>query len=233
LCIPRVPSSDPDTPDSELVAAWRHGNPDALEALLGRHYDRLHALCRRVLGNEQDAQDATQEALIAIVRGLSNFDGRSAFSTWAYRVATNSAIDEMRRRGRRPVPGLDEARGADVSSDSGPSTAAALKAWVDPIEAMAARFDVDTALQQLPEEQRTAVVLRDLLDLDYAEIAEVLAIPIGTVRSRIARGRVAIGALLAVRNEEDDSAPIRAFREARTEKGNSMSHIDRQRDQDL
>jgi len=92
LWIPRLSSPDPDTPDSELVAAWRHGNPDALEALLGRHYDRLHALCRRVLGNEQDAQDATQEALIAIVRGLSNFDGRSAFSTWAYRVATNSAI---------------------------------------------------------------------------------------------------------------------------------------------
>jgi len=186
-----------------------------------------------MLGNEQDAQDATQEALIAIVRGLPSFDGRSAFSTWAYRVATNSALDEMRRRGRRPVPGLDEAaHGTKTSSDSVLLTGAARTAWPDSADAVTARLDVDEALKQLPEEQRAAIVLRDLLDLDYAEIAEGLAIPIGTVRSRIARGRVAIGALLAVSDDGDDNAMVRGSREPRAGGGNSESQIDRQRDQE-
>src|SRR5690606_3712334 len=71
-------------------------------------HDRVYAVCRRLAGNEADALDATQEALIAIVRGLGRFDGRAAFGTWAYRVATNACLDELRRRQRRPDPGLPE-----------------------------------------------------------------------------------------------------------------------------
>ena len=140
-------------------------------------------MCRRLCGNEADGADATQEALLAIVRGLPRYDGRAAFSTWAYRVATNAALDELRRRSRRPVPGLDP----DVG-------------WAAPgdvAEAATARVDVDAALAVLPPEFRAAVVLRDLCGLDYAEIAEVLEIPAGTVRSRIARGRGQLADLLA------------------------------------
>ena len=230
--IPRLQSPDPDTPDSALIASWRRGDRGALETLLRRHYDRLNGLCRRMLGNEQDAQDATQEALIAIVRGLPSFDGRSAFSTWAYRVATNSALDEMRRRGRRPVPGLDVGEEAVTSSTSDISAAVAVRAWVDPADAVGTRLDVDTALQQIPDEQRAAVVLRDLLDLDYAEIAEVLAIPIGTVRSRIARGRVALAALLESRDETDDGMNARGSRAPGSDVGNCASQTERQRDQE-
>lgn len=130
-------------------------------------------------GNDADAADATQEALIAIVRGLPKFDRRAAFGTWAYRVATNACLDELRRRGRRPRPDPDAllARPAPGS---------------DPGDVVSARIDVDAALATLPVEFRAAVVLRDLCALDYAEIAEVLDIPAGTVRSRIARGRAQI-----------------------------------------
>jgi RNA polymerase sigma-70 factor (ECF subfamily) len=169
--------------DAELVADAQAGDRDALDTLLRRHHDRIRALARRLCGNDADAADATQEALIAIVRGLGRFDQRAAFGTWAYRVATNACLDELRRRARRPRPDPD----ALVTTPAGGS---------DPGDVVAARIDVDAALATLPLEFRTAVVLRDLCALDYAEIAEVLDIPAGTVRSRIARGRAAIAAHL-------------------------------------
>jgi RNA polymerase sigma-70 factor, ECF subfamily len=124
--------------------------------------------------------------LIAVTRGLHRYDGRSLFTTWLYRVATNAALDELRRRKRRPEPAeLVEDR--PLGGTAGSATASS------PVEsAVAARLDVDAALAGLSPEFRAAVVLRDLCDLDYAEIAEVLDVPIGTVRSRIARGRAAI-----------------------------------------
>lgn len=142
----------------------------------------MAALCRRVCGNDADGADATQEALIAIVRGLHRFDGRAAFGTWAYRVATNACLDELRRRGRRPVAGLDHLPEPVAGGDHA--------------EAVSAGIDVDAALATLSPEFRAAVVLRDLCALDYAEIAEVLDVPVGTVRSRIARGRAAVAAHL-------------------------------------
>ena len=164
------------------MAAARAGDGNALDALLRRHYDRVYALCRRMAGNDADAADATQEALIAVVRGLPRFDGRSRFTTWLHRVAVNACLDELRRRQRRPVPVADGTRPPDVA--------------IDGSSAVADRIDIDAALRLLPLEFRTAVVLRDLCALDYAEIAEVLGVPIGTVRSRIARGRAALVPLL-------------------------------------
>jgi RNA polymerase sigma-70 factor (ECF subfamily) len=171
--------------DQALARAAAAGDRAALETLLDRHVDRVHALCRRVLANPEDALDATQEALIAVSRGISSFDGRSAFTTWLYRVATNAALDELRRRSRRPTPVEDLPEPAATSTGIE--------------DRVGARLDVDAALAQLPEEFRVAVVLRDLLDLDYAEIAAALDIPPGTVRSRIARGRAALGEVLGNR----------------------------------
>jgi RNA polymerase sigma-70 factor (ECF subfamily) len=171
--------------DRALARAAANGDRAALDTLLDRHADRVHALCRRVLVHPEDALDATQEALIAIARGISTFDGRSAFTTWLYRVATNAALDELRRRRRRPLP-VDEL----------PEPASGASAMEDQV---GARLDVDAALEQVPEEFRVAVVLRDLCDLDYAEIAAALDIPPGTVRSRIARGRAALTELLGNR----------------------------------
>jgi RNA polymerase sigma-70 factor, ECF subfamily len=171
---------DPSPTDDELVAAAQSGDRAALDTLLRRHLDLIHAVCSRLAGNPADAADATQEALIAIVRGLPRFDRRAAPRTWMYRVATNACLDELRRRGRRPRLGLDDAL-AERPDPAPP---------VD--RSVTDRLTLDDALARLPEEFRVAVVLRDVQGMDYAQIADVLQIPIGTVRSRIARGRKAL-----------------------------------------
>ncbi|HVF75972.1 MAG TPA: sigma-70 family RNA polymerase sigma factor [Acidimicrobiales bacterium] len=168
----------------ELALARRAaaGDRAALDTMLRSQYDRVYAVCRRMTGNDADAADAAQDALIAMARGIGRFDGRSRFSTWAYRVAVNACLDELRRRKRRPEP-TDDLSLARVA-DTGPSVESRV----------GDRIDVDAALRRLPPDYRAAVVLRDLCALDYAEIAEVLDIPPGTVRSRIARGRAALAA---------------------------------------
>jgi RNA polymerase sigma-70 factor (ECF subfamily) len=167
--------------DRTLVSAAQAGDRRAVETLLRRHYDRVYAICRRVVGSSRDADDAAQEAMISIVRGLSRFDGRAAFSTWTYRIATNAALDELRKRQRRPSPqttGNDATKPEVVDSDAHRD-----------IDAIGERMALDAAIDALPEEFKVAVVLRDVCDFDYAEIATTLDIPVGTVKSRIARGR--------------------------------------------
>src|SRR5205823_14834194 len=114
----------------------------AREELLRRHYERVHALCRRLPGNDAHALEACQEPLIAVARGLPRFDERSSFETWSYRVAANAGFNELRRRRRRPEPGLPPflADAADVD------------------DAVVTRIDVDAALARLPQEFRVAVV---------------------------------------------------------------------------
>jgi RNA polymerase sigma-70 factor (ECF subfamily) len=176
------------TDDRALVAAAQAGDTRALDSLLRRHYDRVHAVCRRIAGSTRDADDAAQEAMISIVRGLPRFDGRARFSTWAYRIATNAALDELRRRKRRPaLHAVGDEREQPEPVD--PLAERRLAGVTD-------RMSIDAALDELPEEFRTAVVLRDVADLDYAEIAEALGVPVGTVKSRIARGRSQLAALL-------------------------------------
>jgi RNA polymerase sigma-70 factor (ECF subfamily) len=171
------------------VARAQAGDRDALDGLLRRHYDRIYGLCRRMTGNDADAADAAQEALVALVRGLPRFDGRSAFTTWAYRVATNACLDEIRRRQRRPDPSEVGTDGELPPPGGEPGVA----------ETVSNRLDIDAALARLPLEFRTVVVLRDQLGMDYAAIAETLEIPVGTVRSRLARGRGALADLLGNR----------------------------------
>lgn len=163
--------------DADLIERARGGDPQALDELLRRHATRVHSVCRRIAANPDDAADSFQEAMIAIAQRLDRFDGRSQFATWVYRVTTNVCLDELRKRKRAPEP---------AELPDRPVAAA------DPAE----RVDVDAALRQLPVDFRAAVVLRDLCGLDYAEISEVLGIPVGTVRSRISRGRAALVPIL-------------------------------------
>lgn len=127
--------------------------------------------------------------MVAVVRSLSRFDGRSTFSTWLYRIATNASLDELRRKARRNmvIGAADDVAHTDIADPAG-----AVR-----IDAVGDHLVLDTALRGLSEEYRLPVVLRDVADLDYAEIAEVLDIPPGTVRSRIARGRAALAKALS------------------------------------
>ncbi len=162
-----------------------------MEELLDRHYSRLYGICRRLAGNDADAADGCQEALIAIVRGLPRFDGRAAFTTWSHRVATNACLDELRRRQRRPV-----------ASEAATEHAAEQADEPTPFDQQVAdRVTINDLLLQIPDEFRAAVVLRDVVGLDYADIAADLDIPPGTVRSRIARGRRHLARLLAAADE--------------------------------
>ena len=173
------------------MTAAQGGDRGALDQLLRRHYDRVHAVCRRITGHEPTPPTPHRSAMIAIVRNLDRFDGRSSFGTWAYRIATNASLDELRRRKRRA--------GSDTRATT---TSIRHHEHADPdsgerIEAIGDHLALDAALRTLSDEYRLPVVLRDVADLDYAEIAEVLDIPAGTVKSRIARGRAALAKALS------------------------------------
>jgi RNA polymerase sigma-70 factor, ECF subfamily len=168
--------------DADLVALAAGGDVRAFEVLASRHRDLMYAVCRRITCNDHDAVDALQEALLAAWSRMSFFEGRSAVSTWLFRIATNAAIDEVRRRTQRR-------REAGARIEERPAQA-------DVEAAAVARSTVDWALGRLPPQFRAAVVLREYYDLTYQQIAEALDIPIDTVKSRISRGRQALAELL-------------------------------------
>ena len=151
-------------------------------------------MCRGIVGGTRDADDACQEALIKIVRSLPRFDGRSSFSTWSHRVAVNASLDELRKRQRRPA--LHLAAEHDRPEQPDPTAHQHAVSFPD-------RLALEAALEQLPDDLRVAVVLRDVVDLDYSEIADTLEIPIGTVKSRISRGRSALAAQLLPESLDD------------------------------
>jgi RNA polymerase sigma-70 factor (ECF subfamily) len=191
--------------DHELVTAAQGGDRGALDQLLRRHYDRVQAVCRRITGHEADAADAAQDAMIAIVRNLDRFDGRSSFGTWAYRIATNASLDELRRRKRRAVPTSNDDNNHPHAEVADPDSGRR-------IDAIGDHMALDLALRSLSDEYRLPVVLRDVADLDYAEIAEVLDIPAGTVKSRIARGRAALAKALSAEDGNHETDPERPSR---------------------
>ena len=162
-----------------------------------KHYARIYSVCRRMLNSEEDACDAAQEAVLSIVRNLPKFSSKAAFSTWAHRIAVNACLDEIAKRKRRPLLRLGRRGGGQGGGRSGEQDerddpVASAAAASDTAETAAARVDAQTALATLPDEFRVAVVLRDQGEFSYAEIAEMLDVPVGTVRSRIARGRAAL-----------------------------------------
>ena len=179
-------------PDEKLISSAQNGDSQALEILLKNHYEKIWGICKRLMINDQDALDATQESLIAIATRINKFERRSKFSTWLYRVTTNICFDELRKKSRIPIPD-SESEKLEISTE--PSFE----------NHISDKLLIDEVLNLLPNEYKTALVLRDLCDLNYDEISEVLNIPIGTVRSRISRGRSAINNYLTNGNQTDSS----------------------------
>ena len=191
-----------DTEQGDLVNRARNGERDAIDALLRIHYDAVHAVCHRMLLSRESADDAVQNALISIVRGLPRFDGSSNLSTWIYRIATNAAIDEIRRVRKRPFSADPAVLSATESATPESDTTAEVADRLDQSS------EVARALSLVPHDFRVALVLRYVADLDYAEIAEILGVPLGTVRSRLARGKEALAGHLGPRLGNSTAQPV-------------------------
>jgi len=163
--------------DVELVRRFLSGREEAFVELMNRHERRVYNLAYRMLGRTEDARDATQEAFLSCFRHLPDFRGESAFSTWLHRIAVNACFDILRRR--PPITtSLEDQPDAAQSPDHAERTAQAA--------------DVQRALLAVPSEFRAALIMHEIQDLPVEEIATILGIPTGTVKSRLHRGRVAL-----------------------------------------
>jgi RNA polymerase sigma-70 factor (ECF subfamily) len=177
--------------EADLIVRAQKGELAAFNCLVEHYQTAVFNLALRMLGASQSAEDATQEAFIAAYRHLDKFRGGS-FPAWLFRIAANACYDELRRRRGRPSISIDEPTGEDRrfdAADQAPSPEQ--RAEQSELRDMLAR-----ALGELPPEQRLAITLSDVHGLDYAEIAEVMACSLGTVKSRISRGRLRLRAIL-------------------------------------
>lgn len=189
--------------DEDRLNAARAGDRDALGSLLHDHYDRVFLICLRMLHDRGAAEDCAQEAMIRIARGITGFDGRSSLSTWCHRIAVTTALDAIRHARRRP--GLVRSR--DDETDHDTSDPNAHTDVTDGVEGSETRAVIATALSTIPAEFARAVVMRDVADLDYAEIADLEGIAVGTVKSRISRGRALLNDALSGNRETGNRRP--------------------------
>ena len=169
-----------------LISRARGGDREAFGALVEQYRDNVYRLAYRMCGNAYVADEAAQEAFVAAWRALPNFRGDAKFSTWLYRLTTNAAIDVMRREKRHQTVGDGEMVDLADDADSPQET----------VERTEQQEAVQKALSTLSEEYREVLLLRYMEELDYAEIAEVLQLPSGTVKSRINRAKAALKAAL-------------------------------------
>ncbi|MEV1155322.1 RNA polymerase sigma factor SigM [Micromonospora chokoriensis] len=176
--------------DLELLRAHVDGDPHAFAELFRRHRDRLWAVALRTLGDREEAADALQDALLSAHRAAARFRGDSAVTTWLHRIVVNACLDRIRRRQAHPtVPLPDGNRAEDGSRVGGPEPAA-------PAPDHDTALVVREALAALPLEQRAALVLVDVQGYPVAEVARILGVAEGTVKSRCARGRARLAVLL-------------------------------------
>lgn len=167
------------------------GQSAAWSELLGRYQDRLFGVCFRMVGDREKAADLTQDAMVKIIEGLSSYDGRAKLSTWMIRVTMNVCLSRMRSdklRRHASLEGMAEGRREDRYPDLG---ARELSGPMG-VERDEARRIVAEALLRIAPDQRAILVLRDSRGLDYDQIAEVLEVPVGTVKSRLFRARAAL-----------------------------------------
>lgn len=175
-------------PDADLVAQWQAGDIRAFECLVRRHERRVFRLLYRMLGSREEAEDATQEAFLSLHRHGHRFRREARFSTFLYRVAANAALNRRRSLGRSRAR-VEEFGRRHLVGDEGPVPVRDPEAAAQGTQAQIA---VQQALLELPPDLRMAVVLFDIEGRAYKEIADVLGVPEGTVKSRIHRGRSAL-----------------------------------------
>jgi RNA polymerase sigma-70 factor (ECF subfamily) len=186
-----------DSPDDELLARYRAGERAAFDEIVERHERRVFAIALRICRHHEDARDVTQDVFVTALRSLASFRGDAALTTWLHRVTVNASLDLVRKRQRREGSNVEELED-HPAPEAGPESHA--------IDSVRAR-EVHRALGRIPAEQRAVIVLHDLQDLDYAEVAAALQIPVGTVKSRIHRARLALAKELGHLREAEPWGP--------------------------
>ena len=183
--------------DEELVDRSRSGDVESFNQLITRWERPIYALAYRVIGQEEDARDVCQETFLRAFRGLAGFKGQAKFSSWLYRIALNLCRDWIRRRRRTPISTLPEdVELDDLASEVGPS---------ESVEDLVARRElsgvVEVAMARLPEEQRTAIILKEYHGMTFQEIADLQGCPLSTVKTRLYQG------LSVLRRDLEESRP--------------------------
>ena len=191
-------------PDAELVRRFKEGDREAFAEIVRRYQDRVYTMCSRWMGDRDVAEEVAQDVFLALFRSLGGFRGDAQLSTWIYRVVINHCKNRRLYRRRRHVDQHDplEGEGGDDApvrelADDGPGTDA-------PLHASQAGTMLNAALALLDDEQRQILLLREVQDLSYEEIADILELPRGTVKSRLHRARIELASVLARRITRED-----------------------------
>ncbi|MHC4605571.1 MAG: RNA polymerase sigma factor [Planctomycetota bacterium] len=182
-----APDTHKDPSDAELVRRCRRGAVDAFDALVRRHQEKIYNAVLRFCGNREDAADITQRAFLNAYRKIGDFKGDAAFTTWMYRIAFNQSISFRREQGRRRTVSLTSGSGGEEKTID----PAVRTNPTEGLEQDDERRIVRQALDRLEEGDRKIIVLKDLEECSYDQIASVLGVPKGTVRSRLHRARLA------------------------------------------
>ena len=185
--------------DDQAVAQLKRGHVAALEGLVRKYQDRLFNAVYRIVGHPDDAADLVQETFVRLLQNVQKFQGKSALYTWLFRIAVNLALTQRRAGRYRAAVSLEGASddGGDLNRQAAPLRRLAQDTELDPAAAAALRLDherVLAALGTLEPEFRAVVILRDVEDCDYERIAEILEVPVGTIKSRLFRARAALRA---------------------------------------
>jgi len=184
--------------DAELVARLKQGDREALAGLLRRYQGKVYRLAMNMTRSPQDAEEVTQDVFLAVYRKIGEFDGRAAFSTWLYRVASNAALMKLRGRRSEPHLSIEEERPAFAPDGH---HARPVADWSelpeDRLLSAERRRVLGQAIEALPPDYKAVVVLRDIEGLSNQEVAEVLGATVLAVKSRLHRARLALRERLA------------------------------------
>lgn len=181
--------------ETDIIKKCQSGDMDSFDILISMYIDKAYSVAFGVMGNSHDANDITQEAFIKVYKNIDKFNFQSAFNTWLYRIVKNACIDELRKRKKSTVISID----AGIDSDDGeyilqiPDESPGIQ---EILEEKEAGIYLAEALAELKENHRAVLVLADIKNYDYSEIADMLDIPVGTVKSRISRARIKLAEII-------------------------------------